>query len=95
MLRAAGAAVLLFVACGLAPARLLAPPELKPWAPLLALPLGACVAAWRSLCSGALAIPLEASLVVLVAGGLAAALLTPGGGEVAFAPGCGGSPAPR
>lgn len=86
VLRAAGAAVLLFVACGLAPARLLAPPELKPWAPLLSLPLGACVSGLALALLGALAIPLEASLVVLVAGGLAAALLTAGGGGVAFAP---------
>ena len=86
VLRAAAAAVLLFVACGLAPARLLAPPELKPWAPLLAIPLGACVSGLALALLGALAIPLAASLVVLVVGGLAAALLTPGGGEVAFAP---------
>ena len=42
VLRAVGAAVLLFVVCGLAPARLLAPPALQPWAPLLPCPLGAC-----------------------------------------------------
>ncbi len=84
VLRACAAAVLLFAVCGLAPARLLAPPELRRWAPLLAIPLGACVAGLALALLGALEVPLEASLVVVLAAGVGAALWT-GGSDVALA----------
>ena len=84
VLRACGAAMLLFAACGLAPARLLAPPELRRWAPLLAIPLGACVAGLALALLGALKLPLSASLVVVLAAGLGSALWT-GGSDLALA----------
>ena len=84
VLRACGAAGLLFAACGLAPARLLAPTELRRWAPLLAMPLGACIAGLALALLGSLQVPLTASLVIVLAAGLGAALWT-GGSDVALA----------
>ena len=74
--RAAGATVLLLLLCGLAPARLLAPQALRPWAPLLALPLGACIAGLGLTLLRGFAVPMDASLAILLASGAAGALLT-------------------
>ena len=74
--RAAGASVLLFALCGLAPARLLAPPSLQPWTALLALPLGACIAGLALTVLRGLGAPMEVSLAVLIAAGLVGAVLT-------------------
>ncbi len=76
--------MLLFAACGLAPARLLAPPELRRWAPLLAVPLGACLAGLALALLGSLRVPLTVSLAIVLVAGLGAALWT-GGSDVALA----------
>ena len=76
VLRAAAAAVVLFLACGLAPARLLSPAALRPWSALLALPLGACLSGLALTMLGGLRVPLEVSLAILLAAGLGGALAT-------------------
>nr|MDQ4042048.1 hypothetical protein [Actinomycetota bacterium] len=71
-LRAGAALVFLYFVAGFAPARLLAPAELRPWATLLALPVGAAVSAIALAALGIAHVPFTVALVlVLVAGALA------------------------
>lgn len=74
LMRAGGASVLLFAACGYAPARLLCPPALRPQLPLLVLPLGAVVSALSLTLLGVFGVPLWASLAALIGAGVAAAV---------------------
>lgn len=72
LLRAGAATVVLFAACGYAPARLLCPPALRPWLPLIVLPVGAATSGLALLLLGVLHVPLWASLVVVIGLGVAA-----------------------
>jgi len=65
------AAVVLFGACGYAPARLLIPGALVPHFPFFALGLGAATACIGLTVLGFFGVPMVASLVVLMGGGLA------------------------
>jgi hypothetical protein len=74
LLRAGGATVLLFAACGYAPARLLCPAGLRRHLPLLVLPVGAATSALSLTVLGFLRVPLWASLAVVIALGAAGAV---------------------
>lgn len=72
--RAAGAALVIFAACGYAPAVLLCPPELERHRPLLVLPLGAAVSGLVLTLLGAFRVPLPASLAIVLLAGAAGAI---------------------
>jgi hypothetical protein len=75
--RAGAASGLLFLVAGYAPARLLAPSALRPYATLLALPAGAAVSAIALAALGIAQVPFTVALVaVLVAGAASAVAVT-------------------
>jgi hypothetical protein len=68
-LRGAAAGGALFFACGYAPARLLAPADLRPYTMLLAFPVGAAACAIALAALGLLHVPFGVSLPLVVAAG--------------------------
>jgi hypothetical protein len=78
--RVALATIAVFLVCGYAPAVLLTPAALRPWWPLLVLPLGALASGMALTVLGFAAVPFHVALVVvLVAGIVLAARIGPPG----------------
>ncbi len=75
VLRAGGAAALLFGACGYAPARLLLGARLRAHLALLVLPIGAAVSSIALTLLGVFRVPLGASLAAVILGGIVAAVV--------------------
>jgi hypothetical protein len=74
--RAVLAALVLFGACGLAPARLLLPDALRPSELLWVVPIGACVASLVLTALGYVGVPFHVSLGLVLAGGAISSALT-------------------
>jgi hypothetical protein len=68
--RVAFATVAVFLVCGYAPAVLLTPARLRPWWPLLVLPLGAIASGMALTLLGFAAVPFHVALVVTLAAGV-------------------------
>jgi hypothetical protein len=75
--RVAIATVAVFVVCGYAPAMLLTPERLRPWWPLLVLPLGAVASGLALTLLGFAAVPFHVALVLTLVTGIVAAAVVP------------------
>lgn len=93
VLRAGAAAVVLFGACGFAPARLLLPAGLRRYELLWILPVGACAAAVELAALGYAAVPFTVSLALVLLGALALDAFVWVRGRPAARPGGGASAA--
>ena len=82
-LRAGGAAGALFLVTGYAPARLLAPPALRPYALLLSLPVGAAVSGIALAALGLAHVPFTVALIAMLVAGAGAGIAVLAHGEQA------------
>jgi hypothetical protein len=73
VVRVAIATIAVFLVCGYAPALVLTPTRLRPWWPLLVLPLGAIASGLALTVLGFAAVPFHVALVITLGAGIVAA----------------------